>query len=116
MRKMIFVFAVFTFGLAACGGNDLDVDIEKTHEAIAERALHHEDKSEMYDAEDIKIIKICEAVRSGEEDFGFDGEYLVSWETIDGELKDTYRMEDYEANLSTNNLQVVSDDRCTEID
>lgn len=116
MKRLVFIFSFLVLLLTACGGDKLDLDVDKTQQAVADRALHNEDRTEKYEVEDIELVKVCEAVRMGEEQFGFDGEYIVHWQTSDGELKETYRMENYEANLSTSNLEPVSDDRCIEFD
>lgn len=115
MKKEVLVLGFSIFVLVACGSDKLNLDMDKVHKSVTDRALHHESKSSIYDPEDIEITKVCKAVRPDEEDFGFDGKYLVYWKTNDGELKDVYRMEDYKANLSISNLEVI-DDSCVEFD
>jgi len=99
--------------LSACGGNELGLDEEKVENATKARAIkQNELKEKDYKEADIEVVKVCEAVRIGEEEYGFDGEYLIFWQTTDGDYKRQFVMEDdYEVGYGTQRLEPI-EDRC----
>lgn len=103
--------------LTACGGNKLELDLEKTENVIASEAVGQKIIEEAgYEKEDIEIIKICEAFESGKEDQGFNGQYIVHWQTTDGEYKRELSMtREYKAGYSTSRLEPI-DDRCMTVE
>lgn len=106
MKRLLFAFSILLF-LTACGGNKLDLDIERTLSAVAERSSN-------YDEEDIELVRACETVKIGEEEFGFDGEYIIFWQSKDGEEKREYTMENYEAGFGADRLEII-EDRCIDL-
>jgi hypothetical protein len=97
MKKTVIVtFSTLLF-MAGCGGNKLDLDEEKVWNVVAERALQQKVIEEgNYKKSDIEIVKVCEAVKEGKEDYGSQGEYIVFWQTKDSKYQRTFLMKDYE--------------------
>ena len=118
MKKILIVIVLAVFMLSACGGgNKLDLDEEKVQSATAEEFLKKKSVAEAnYEKEDIEIVKVCEAVEEGEEDIGFDGEYLVYSQTKDGEYKLDFSMtSEYELGYGSQSLEEI-EDRCITFD
>ncbi len=116
MKRISILLGCILLLLTACGGNKLDLDLEKVQNAVAERAVQSTSLEEDgYNSENVEIVRVCEAVKVGEEDQGFDGEYIVYWQTDDEELKNDFRMDkNYEADLSTQRLTEI-EDRCISV-
>ncbi|MYL43897.1 hypothetical protein [Virgibacillus salexigens] len=117
MKKISIVLGVSILLLSACGGNKLDLDEEKVQSATAEEAAGQKVIEENnYKEEDIQVLKVCEAVKQGEEDYGFNGEYIVYWQTNDGEYKRDFSMtSDYEIGYGSQRLEEI-EDRCITLD
>ena len=118
MKRIFIVLVLAVFMLSACGGgNKLDLDEEKVQNATAAGAINEKIiKDNNYEEKDIEVVKVCEAVEEGEEDFGFDGEYLVYWQTNDGEYKREFVMtSDYDIGYGTQRLKDI-EDRCISFD
>lgn len=117
MKKRAMVMGgILVVLLTACGGNKLDLDLEKVQEMTAKEALNKKSiERDDYEEENIEIVKVCEAVKVGEEDYGFDGQYLVYWQTDDGEFKNDFVMQgDYDIGYGTQRL-VEIEDRCLDV-
>lgn len=115
--KKIISFALLAVLLTACGGNKLELNLDKVQEAIAKEASGQKVIEENgYKKEDIKVVKVCEAVEQDEKDYGFKGQYLVYWQTKDGEFKRELSMtKDYEVGYSTSRLEEI-EDRCISVE
>lgn len=103
--------------LTACGGNKLDLDLEKVQNAVAQEAVGQKVIEEGgYKEEDIDIVKACEAVEVGKEDSGFDGQYIVNWKTSDDAYNRDFSMNsNYEVGYSTSRLDPI-EDRCISVE
>lgn len=103
--------------IAGCGGNELDLDVEQVTELVSERALEQKVIEEGgYDTSDIQVVKVCEAIEKGKEDFGFDGNYIVYWQTADRKYQRTFLL-DNNSELSHGDVNYNPvEDRCVEIE
>lgn len=82
--------------LSACGREDLGLEIERVewmtqdHVRFLEEAIKAE-----YKPEEIELVKICEAQQKDVQyNNGFEGEYLVDWQTADGKYEGQLSLED----------------------
>lgn len=117
MKKRAMVMGgILVVLLSACGGNKLDLDLEKVQEVTAEEALEQKVIEEGgYESDDIETVRVCEAVKAGEEAYGFDGQYLIDWKTTDGQYKRNFSMNtDYEIGYGTQRLTEI-EDRCLDV-
>ncbi|WP_349407938.1 hypothetical protein [Pseudalkalibacillus sp. SCS-8] len=114
MKKTILLFiSTILLVLGGCGGNEFDHDEEKVKDAVANRALQQKVIEEgNYKKEEIEVLKVCEATEKGNEEKGFDGNYIVHWQTADGEYQRKFMMKEYEINYGTNNYEEIKDS-CT---
>jgi len=118
MKIIFIVIMSAVFMLSACGGgNKLDLDEEKVKSATAAEAAGQKViKENNYEEKDIEVVEVCEAVEEGEEDFGFDGEYIIYWQTEDGEYKRDFSMtSEYEIGYGSQSLEEI-EDRCITFD
>lgn len=115
MKRISILLGCILLLLTACGGNKLDLDLEKVQNATAEEALKKKSiKNSDYKASDIKITEVCEAVEIGENEFN--DKYLVYWKTEDGEFDNNFVMTDnYEIGYGTRLLEKI-EDRCINVD
>lgn len=114
--KKAWLALIVLFFLAACGNNELDLDIEKVQEIVAEEVVKGKGiKSDGYTSDDIQLVKICEAMERGKEDYGYDGYYILYWQTNDKKYQEKIVMKDYELSYGTN-LYSPIEDRCIEFE
>lgn len=98
--------------LGGCGSDDAALDEKKTHEAVSKRALEQKVIQDGdYSAEDIQLVKACEAIENGKTEFN--GEYIVSWKTKDDKYNREFMIKDYKVSYGTNNYKANSD-KCIE--
>jgi uncharacterized protein YcfL len=116
MKKTVIVICSTLLFVAGCGGNKLDLDEEKVRNVVAERALQQKViKEGNYKKSDIEIVKVCEAINKRKKEFGFQGDYIVYWQTKDGKYQRDFMMNDYKIEYGTNNYEEVQD-RCINFD
>ncbi|MFC0187629.1 hypothetical protein ACFFJY_04975 [Fictibacillus aquaticus] len=105
-KKIIFTFGILF--LTACGKNEEGLDEKKTHDAVAKRALEQKViKDGGYKANDIQLVKACEAIENGETEFK--GNYIVSWKTKDDKYDRTFLLKDYKATNGDTNFKETKD-------
>lgn len=117
MKKAWLPLLVALFLTAGCGGNELDLDVDKIQDMVSTRVPQGKGmQEEGYTTEEIKVVKICEAVEKGKEDLGFDGNYIVYWKTTDGKHQNTLLL-DNNSELSHGDVNYNPvEDRCVEIE
>jgi hypothetical protein len=116
MKKTIIAVSSTLLLLAGCGGNKLDLDEEKVKNAVSKQALEQKVIEEgNYKKNDIEVVKVCEAVKKSEKDYGFQGDYIVKWQTNDGKYQRDFMMNDYKISYGTNNFEEISD-QCINLD
>jgi hypothetical protein len=107
MKKLIMI-GLGMLLLEGCGANDSKLDEKKTHEAVSQRALEQKViKDGGYSAEDIQLVKACEAIENGKSEFK--GDYIVSWKTKDDEYNRTFLLKDYKASNGDTNFKETGD-------
>jgi uncharacterized protein YcfL len=112
MKKIVLTLILLTLVLVGCGKNKLSIDIENIQNILSERALEQKAiQEDGYTEEYIKLVKICEAMEKGKEDFGYDDYYLVYWQTSDKKYQRTFLMKDYELSHGDQVYDPV-EDRC----
>jgi uncharacterized protein YcfL len=111
MKKVIIALSSILLLLVGCGGNQLDLDEEKVSSVVADRALQQKViKEGDYKEQDIDVVKVCEAIKEGKVDYEFQGEYIIYWETKDGNYQRTFLMKDYE--ISHGDVNYEPTDSC----
>ncbi|GIN14618.1 hypothetical protein J26TS2_44850 [Shouchella clausii] len=115
MKRVVIVFTSL-FLLSACGGNSLGLDEDRLLEATQERALSYADiKNGDYEAENIELVKVCPAIRENQIEFGHQGDYLIFWQTDDGNNQNVDLMdENYEVGAGANKFIPVEGEECLE--
>jgi uncharacterized protein YcfL len=106
--KKIIILTIGIFVLGGCGANDSKLDKEKTQDAVSKSALEQKViKEGNYKAEDIQLVKACQAVENGKTEF--DGNYIVSWKTKDDKYNRDFILKDYKVSYGTNNYKADSE-------
>ncbi|WP_163531449.1 hypothetical protein [Halobacillus ihumii] len=115
--KKIISLSVMAVLLTACGGNKLELDLEKVQNAVAEEALKKKSIEEGdYTKEDIEVVKVCESVELDETKDDFKGQYIVDWKTNDDKYELDFSMNsDYEVGYSSSRLKPI-EDRCISVE
>lgn len=115
MKKTLIILPALLLTLAGCGGNKLGIDEEKAQKAVIKEALEQKVIQEgNYKSSDIELVKVCEAVEKGKEDYGYDGNYITYWQTKDKKYQRTFLLKDYKALYGDVNFKAI-DDRCIDI-
>lgn len=116
MKKAVFVLClVICLAVAGCGGKEGALDTKQVHEAVAEGALKEKDIQDgQYTKDDIQVLKACKAIKKGKEQFGFDGYYLVYWQTKDKKYQRSFVLKDNQVSYGTNIYNPT--DECQKID
>ncbi|MDY0395121.1 hypothetical protein ACFSMW_12080 [Virgibacillus halophilus] len=131
MKKTIALLGLCIILLAGCGGNSDseakgnnvkgidDIDKEKAKNSIIQGALDSNlltnTAKEDYSKSDIVNIKMCEAYHIDHPTDGFEGNFIVFWETSDGKYEHNFIMKnDYEIENLANYERL--DDKCVNLD
>jgi IMP cyclohydrolase len=117
MKRLAVSIFILGVTLTACGGNGspLGLDAERIQEGVTERAMNIAAvKNGDYEEEDIEVVRICAAVPRGKEAFGHQGDYVVFWQTSDGQNQYEHRMneEDYKVGGTVNRFEPYEDIGC----
>ncbi|MFV8830120.1 hypothetical protein [Alkalihalobacterium sp. APHAB7] len=114
MKRLITTLLLAGVVLTGCGGNPLGLDEERLQEGVVERAMKAAAvKNGDYTEDDIEVVEVCAAVRVGEEAFGHEGYYGVTWQTADGENRFEDRMdENYEVGGALNGYMIYEEIGC----
>jgi len=112
MKKYVLSLSVLIL-LAGCGSKEesKSLDKDKAFDAVASKALDQkviEDGG--YKKEDISVIQACKAVKTGKEDYGFKGNYIVYWETNDSKYQRKFVMKNYKVDYGTSNFTELDED------
>ncbi len=103
--------------LAGCG-NSIGLDKEKAKTLIIEEALSQKVIEEGgYKKEDIEVLKACKAIEEGEEKSSFNDQYLIYWQTSDGEYKRDLMLDAKENKVyygTSRHHKLNEEDACTE--
>lgn len=115
MKRVVIVFTSL-FLLSACGGNSLGLDKERIVEATRDHAMNNiasvRDKG--YEREQVEVIRVCPATEGN--DFEHKGDYLVYWQTDDGDNQsvDVMNEDDYEVGFGSNRFTAIEEEDCLE--
>ncbi|MCP3029659.1 hypothetical protein [Halobacillus sp. A5] len=87
MKRLVFVASALLV-MAGCGGNNLDLDEDRMKSLITEEAAGQKviEKSG-YKEDDISVVKACKAYEEKSTEDDFENQYIVYWETNDGEYE-----------------------------
>lgn len=131
MKKTIVLLGLCIILLAGCGGNSDsetkgnnvkgidDIDKEKAKNSIIQGAVDSNlltnTAKEDYSKSDIVNIEMCEAYHIDRPTDGFEGNFIVFWETSDGKYEHNFIMKnDYEIENLANYERL--DDKCVNLD
>ncbi|MFC0560782.1 hypothetical protein [Halalkalibacter alkalisediminis] len=117
MKRLAVSIFILGVTLTACGGNGspLGLDAERIQEGVTERAMNIAAvKNGDYEEEDIEVVRICAAVPRDKEAFGHQGDYVVFWQTTDGQIQHHNRLNeaDYVVEYGANSYEEFEEIGC----